>query len=176
MMKSNDSFIGQPIRSMQNMLRVLSEYDPSYTRIIPDGIYGPDTVSAVSTFQRKHALPVTGVVNQETWDTIVGAYDSALPHIDSPHPLNVVWAGNCQRGGTDPNIYLIQCMLSQIAKKYGSICAPQPTGVLDEATADALSSFQILCGLPMTGEADKLTWKHLALQYPLGCIGQNRQE
>ena len=39
--------------------------------------------------------------------------------------------------------------------------------ILDEPTADSLSSFQILCGLPMTGTLDKHTWKHLALHYPL---------
>ena len=50
-MREPESFIGQPIRSLQTMLRVIAENDPSHERIIPDGIYGPETVSAVSTFQ-----------------------------------------------------------------------------------------------------------------------------
>ena len=50
---------------------------------------------------------------------------------------------------------------------YGSIGAPSLTGVLDGATLDSLSSFQMLIGLPVTGALDKHTWKHLALHFPL---------
>ena len=39
--------------------------------------------------------------------------------------------------------------------------------ILDNATSDALSTFQQITGLPMTGNLDKQTWKHLALHYPL---------
>ena len=56
-MRPPDSFIAQPIRSLQTMLRVLAENDDKYVAIIPDGIYGPETVRAVSTFQRQHGLP-----------------------------------------------------------------------------------------------------------------------
>ena len=58
-MRPPESFVGQPIRSLQTMLRVIAEDDPSHMRVIPDGIYGPETMAAVSTFQRKHGLPVT---------------------------------------------------------------------------------------------------------------------
>jgi peptidoglycan hydrolase-like protein with peptidoglycan-binding domain len=47
-MRPPESFIGQPIRSLQTMLRTIAENDPAHERIIPDGIYGPETVSAVS--------------------------------------------------------------------------------------------------------------------------------
>ena len=59
-MRPLSSFVGQPIRSLQTMLRVIAEDDPTHLRIVPDGIYGPETTAAVSTFQRKHGLPVTG--------------------------------------------------------------------------------------------------------------------
>lgn len=58
-MRPLSSFVGQPIRSLQTMLRVIAEDDPSHLRIVPDGIYGPETTAAVSTFQRNHGLPVT---------------------------------------------------------------------------------------------------------------------
>ena len=70
-MRPPESFIGQPIRSLQTMLRIIAENDSSYIRTIPDGLYGPETVQAVTVFQRKHGLPVTGVTNQATWDTLV---------------------------------------------------------------------------------------------------------
>ena len=77
-MRKPESFIGQPIRSLQTMLRVIAENDAVHETVIPDGIYGPETLSAVSTFQRLHGLPVTGVTDNRTWDAVVEIYESAL--------------------------------------------------------------------------------------------------
>ena len=66
-MRPNESFISQPIRSLQTMLRVLAEQDDRYDTLVPDGIYGSATQSAVSKFQRIHGLPVTGITDHLTW-------------------------------------------------------------------------------------------------------------
>lgn len=168
-MRPPESFIGQPIRSLQTMLRVLAEDDPSHKSIIPDGIYGPETMAAVTTFQRKHGLPVTGVTDQNTWEAVVREYEPALVRIDEAWPLYVVLNPGqvIRKGERHPNLYLAQGMLAVLAEVYGSILVPELTGLLDDATADALQSFQGLSNLPMTGNLDKQTWKHLTLQYPL---------
>ena len=168
-MRPPESFIGQPIRSLQTMLRVLAEDDPSHMSIIPDGIYGPETRAAVSTFQRKHGLPVTGVTDQQTWEAIVRHYEPALVRVDEAYPLNIILNPGqvIRKGERHPHVYLAQGMLAVLAQVYQSILAPGLTGLLDIPTADALASFQQLSGLPMTGNLDKHTWKHLALQYPL---------
>ena len=70
-MRPGESFVGQPIRSLQTMLRVIAERDDRQPTIIPDGIYGPDTMTAVSAFQRNHGMPITGVADQDTWESIV---------------------------------------------------------------------------------------------------------
>ena len=73
-MRPMESFIAQPIRSLQTMLRVIRE-DAGYTdNVIPDGIYGSTTMEAVSQFQREHGLPVTGVTDQRTWEMITTVY------------------------------------------------------------------------------------------------------
>ena len=69
--------------------------------------------------------------------------------------------------GTYKAANLVQSMLKVLSDIYKSVAEPTHSGILDEPTADSLSSFQILCGLPMTGTLDKHTWKHLALHYPL---------
>jgi len=168
-MRPPESFIGQPIRSLQTMLRVIAENDPSHERIIPDGIYGPETVVAVSTFQRLHSLPVTGVTDQSTWETIVELYEEALIEQHSAHHLSIILNPGqvIRRGERHPHINLVQAMLKVLSDTYGSIGVPSMSGILDNDTADSLSSFQALIGLPMTGHLDKHTWHHLALQYPL---------
>lgn len=168
-MRLPESFIGQPIRSLQTMLRVIAEYDPSHERIIPDGIYGPETVTAVSAFQRMHGLPVTGVTDHRTWDTIVEIYEHALIEQQEAHSLQVILNPGqvIRKGERHPHLHLVQAMLTVLAEQYESIGTPSSSGILDDATADAIASFQAISGLPMTGHLDKHTWHHLALQYPL---------
>ena len=168
-MRPPESFIGQPIRSLQTMLRVIAENDPQHERIIPDGIYGPETVSAISTFQRIHGLPATGVTDNRTWDTVVEIYEDALiEQLDAQALLVILNPGQViRKGERHPHLYLVQAMLTVLAESYESIGKPSSTGILDDATSDALSSFQGLSGLPMTGQLDKHTWRHLVLQYPL---------
>lgn len=168
-MRPPESFIGQPIRSLQTMLRVIAEDTPGYVRVIPDGIYGPETMSAVTVFQRRHGLPASGVTNQQTWEAIVAEYDISRINRDSAHPLHIILNPGqiLRKGERHPNLHLVQGMLAALSDTYQSISAPGQTGLLDDATADALASFQMLSGLPMTGHLDKHTWKHLVLQFPL---------
>ena len=168
-MRPPESFIGQPIRSLQTMLRVIAENDPSHVSIVPDGIYGPETVRAVSTFQRNHGLPVTGITDLPTWEAVVAVYEPALVEQDEAFPLEIILNPKqiIRKGERHPHLYLVQAMLLVLADVYGSVGRPSMTGLLDEATEDAIASFQALSSLPMTGQLDKHTWKHLALQYPL---------
>lgn len=168
-MRPPESFIAQPIRSLQTMLRVIGE-DLGYTEnVIPDGIYGSSTMEAVSRFQQDHALPVTGVADQPTWERIVAEYEPAKIRVEAAEPLQLILNPGqvIRRGQSHPYLYLVQGMLIGISEEYGSVPSPQVTGVLDLATAEALSAFQYLSELPQTGQLDKITWKHLALQYPL---------
>ena len=86
-MLQDQNFYNKPVRSLQTMLRSLAHTDENYRNVIPDGVYGPETTSAVSTFQRNHALPVTGIVNHETWEHIVAAYNISLIDTDPAWPI-----------------------------------------------------------------------------------------
>lgn len=169
MMRPSETFLGQPIRSLQTMLRVLEKNPEEDPRLIPDGIYGPETTSAVSRFQQDHGLPITGVTNQETWDSIASEFEDAMVDHAAATPVSILMNPGCvyHKGDHNPNLLLAQAMLMTLSQVCQSIGTPAMSGVLDEATADALSSFQQVCGLPMTGQLDKMTWKNLALQYPL---------
>lgn len=171
-MRPKESFVGQPVRSLQTMLRVIAESDELQPSVIPDGIYGPQTATAVSTFQRRHALPITGITDQETWDRIVEVYQPALVEVGPVQPLEIILEPRqiIRQGENNPNIYLIQAMLIVLSDAYGSITAPEVTGILDIPTANALSEFQALALLPVTGELDRQTWRQLALHYPMATI------
>lgn len=168
-MRPTESFVGQPIRSLQTMLRVIAENDDRQPSVVPDGIYGPDTITAISAFQRRTGLPITGVTDQTTWEAVVAAYEPALVEVGEAEPVNIILNPGqiIRRGEHHPNVYLVQAMLTVLSEVYKSITPPSMTGTVDIPTSDSLSSFQELNLLPVTGELDKHTWKHLALQYPM---------
>jgi len=173
-MRPNESFIEQPIRSLQTMLRVIAEDDNRLPTLIPDGIYGPSTMRSVSTFQRLYDLPVTGVTDQYTWDKIVAVYEPALIRVDKAEPIEIILEpGQVFRiGDSNAYIYLLQSILIQLSNDNPTITRPEHNGVFDDPTSEALAAFQFLAGLPATGELDKVTWKYLVKHFTLSA---NRQ-
>ena len=47
-MRPAESFVSQPVRSLQTMLRTLAEHDSRYETVVPDGVYSSQTMSAVA--------------------------------------------------------------------------------------------------------------------------------
>ena len=173
-MRPGESFVEQPIRSLQTMLRVIAEDDPRLPTVVPDGIYGPTTMSSVTAFQRLYGLPVTGITDQLTWDQIVAVYEPALIRVGPAEPIEIIMEpGEVFRvGDSNAYIYLLQSILTQLSHDNPTISPPDHNGVLDNPTSEALAAFQFLAGLPSTGELDKITWKYLVKQFTLSA---NRQ-
>jgi peptidoglycan hydrolase-like protein with peptidoglycan-binding domain len=168
-LRPTESFVAQPVRSLQTMLRVLAEDDPTLPTVIPDGIFGPDTMNAVSSFQRRRGLPVTGIADQASWDALVFEYEKAIVRIQPAESIEIIMDPGqvFSIGDSSPYIYLLQSMLTQLSKDHTNITPPPHNGILDDATAASLASFQKLVGLPTEGTLDKITWKHLVNQFTL---------
>lgn len=167
-MRPAESFVGQSVRALQTMLRVIAEADGNIPTVVPDGIYGQSTIRSVSAFQRQYGLPPTGVTDQDTWERIVEVYEPANIRIGPATPIEIILEPNqiFRRGDRSPYLYLLQAMLMSMADDL-ELDAPQVTGTLDNPTAQALAGFQILAGLPPTGELDRITWHYLANQFSL---------
>ena len=167
-MRPEESYIGQPVRSLQTMLRVIAENDTTIPTVVPDGIYGPSTMAAVTEFQRHKGIPVTGIVDQRTWDAIYLAYEEALIDIYKAESIEILMDPGkvFRRGEFSPYLYLLQSMLLYLSR-YHDISEPSHNGTLDDPTAQALAGFQVLAGLPPTGELDRKTWKFLVKQFSL---------
>lgn len=171
-MRPMESFVGQPVRSLQTMLRVIAARYPDLPSVIPDGIYGQQTMRAVTAFQRKYGLPITGITDQGTWEMIVSVYQPSLIHVSPAEPLQIILEPNqvIRAGEEHHSIYLVQAMLTSMARDYGSIPEPPISGILDSGTIESLIAFQRLSGLDTNGELDKITWKHLVLQFQLSAV------
>ncbi len=168
-MRPAESFVEQPVRSLQTMLRVLAEDDYRLPTVVPDGIYGPSTMHAVSAFQRQNGIPVTGIADQRTWDSIVKIYENAIIRVGKAEPIEILLDPGqvFRRGDSSPYIYLLQSMLTQLSNDHPNISTPQHSGMMDDSTIQSLTDFQKLADLPENGELDKIVWKHLVRQFTL---------
>lgn len=167
-MKTKPAF-GHSIRSLQIMLRTLQFTRQVPCTVVADGIYGPHTLEAVTDFQRTHALPVTGITDAETWNKIAADYENASVDTCCACPLRIALSPGeriCS-GSRHPHTALIQSILMLLNQQFRCTGDIKPTGIWDQQTADAIFAFQKTAGLECTGELNKQTWKHLALQYPL---------
>lgn len=177
-MRPEESFVGQSVRSIQTMLRVIAEADGRIPTLVPDGIYGQATTNSVSTFQRLHGQPATGVTDQATWEHISKAYDDSLIRIGKAQPIEIILEPNqvFRLGDRSPYLYLMQGMLIALSDEYATMDPPDSTGVMDAATATALAGFQTLAGLPPTGVLDRKTWKYLVHHFTLTANRRSRFE
>jgi peptidoglycan hydrolase-like protein with peptidoglycan-binding domain len=168
-MRPDESFVEQPVRSLQTMLRILSEDDPRLPTVIPDGIYGPATMIAVTAFQRREGIPVTGITDENTWTRIVAAYEPALIRVGKAEPIEILLEPGqvIILGERSPYVYLMQGMLAQLSQDHRDISRPGFDGILGPDTADSLRGFQQLAALPVTGTLDRITWQHLVRQFTL---------
>lgn len=175
-MRPSESFVAQPIRSLQTMLRVIAQVEPSLPILVPDGIYGQGTTRAVAAFQELVGLPVTGITDQQTFEAVAARYAPAMTRLGKAEPIEILLEPDAvlKAENDGPYILLMQGMLIQLAKESGSFAPPSSSGVLDGESSRALRDFQRLSGLPATGELDRITWKHLSKQFTLSTHKANR--
>lgn len=160
-------FTGSPIRSMQTMLRTATWNDKTAPTIIPDGIYGKQTTTAVTDFQRKNNLPPTGVMDLATWEKLVPQYEAALIEQEAAEPLQMMFQPGqvIEAGEWNYHMFVVQAILAVLARIHKDFPKAPVSGVLDGETQRCLSHFQSLAGLPETGCLDKATWRALARHY-----------
>lgn len=150
------------IREIQGYLYQLARQDERIPLVIPDGIYGPETVAAVRGFQQTASLPVTGEVDRRTWDAIVAAYralrQEALPIEVYPSTTYII-----REGDDGTLVYMVQVMLNALADRYIDLSSVPVSGKYDAMTTKAVREMQERADLPTTGIVDQSTWNSIVM-------------
>lgn len=169
MIRPDESFVGQPIRALQTMLRTIAQVDGEQINVIPDGVYSNQTADAVRSFQENNDLPPTGTADQATWEKIVQAYRPARTEVLPAEPIFITLnpGQTFQRGDRHHHMNLVQAMLILLSQVYPQFPALSLTGQFDGPTEEAVRMLQQYSNLPASGILDKTTWKHLVLQHAL---------
>lgn len=148
------------ITELQRMLYDLSFFTDPELLVIPDGYYGPETVSAVKKFQQAYRLPVTGETDNATWDKIASAHQHLI--LNTPFPVKILTDEVClNEGSICPAVWFLQTMLMALSNEYSSLPVTEVTGIYDRQTTDAVRHMQKLSLYPQTGSADKYTWNNI---------------
>ena len=136
---------GDRVRELQHRLQQLAWFEGRIT-----GSYGDATAAAVRGYQAKRELPVTGRVDQQTWDSLLSR--TKQPTHDQLY--NIVKAGPAllEQGSKGAKVQELQARLKQIGWFSGKV-----TTHYGSATADAVKQFQAKRGIPTTGEVDQRT-------------------
>lgn len=149
------------IREILEYLYHIAIRDNRVPIVTPSSVYTPETALAVRAYQQAYHLPVTGEIDEATWNSIVATYRSIT---DQALPLAIFPPGGfiLQRGDTGEFVYLVQVLLNAIARRYHNLPVIPVSGSYDTATSDAVANLQRLADLPDTGVMDRITWDHLA--------------
>ncbi len=69
---------GERVELLQRYLNAINRTYPDVPVVTVEGIFGPQTETAVREFQRLFGLAVDGVVGENTWNTLLEVYESTL--------------------------------------------------------------------------------------------------
>ena len=178
---NTSSYPGTPLRVgssgpnvvvVQTELNRISQNYPAIPKIpVVDGIFGPQTESAVRKFQEVFNLTPDGIVGKATWYALVRLYTAVtrLGELRSQgqqfYAINWSPPGGLQPGDTGEKVRLLQYMLSVLSEYIPGIPSVAIDGVYGSATRAAVLAAQRRFRLPETGTVGTQTWNEIYDQY-----------
>lgn len=165
-LKRGDS--GGDVLAMQYFLDFIADFDDRVPNIDIDGVFGPATENAVKAFQQSRGLKADGIVGRETWQAGYAAYKGIVDYISEevssetvfPYPGVVL-----KRGMTGPSVKTVQEELNYLSRFIYQVPAIASDSNFGPKTQNAVSAFQSVANLPVTGEVDRATWDKLSEVY-----------
>ena len=161
--------LSRPVSSLQYMLRQLSFTYKFLPELAVDGVFGERTLEAVMRFQRAAGLPVTGSVDQATWNAIRDAWLAQRAKTGYSRATRIFPSEGIQvhEGETKEYFIVPQTMFNILAKHFEGITPCDADGCNGPATAGNIRWLQKAAGLPETGCLDTATWDALSHLYEI---------
>ncbi len=159
---------GNPVTTIQYYLNVIAYFNPNLNTFPINGNFDVNTVNAVNSFQSEYGLPVTGIINETTWNKIISVYDDIYEDLPEGYEENFakLYPGYVlTTGATGQDVRDLQTYLSLIATTDGNIPVVAVDGVYGTETRDAVYTFQSLNNIPLTGAVGPVTWNAIANRY-----------
>lgn len=159
---------GVPVRTLQYYLSIIAYFNGNLAPVPLNGQFDSGTVDAVERFQRFYGLPVTGIVDTATWNTISRIYTETVNALPAGYQgVNAkLYPGYFLTPGMrNQAVEDLQTYLSRIADIIPEIPKLPITGYYGEQTENAVTTFQQLYGIPVSGSVGPVTWYQIAREY-----------
>ena len=159
---------GIPVTTVQYYLSIIAYFNGALQPVPRSGTFGPETVEAVERFQAFYGLPVTGVVDINTWNTITRIYTetvAALPEGYQGNNAKLYPGFFLSEGMRNQSVSDLQTYLSLISSRIPEIPSVSVTGYYGPQTEEAVLAFQRLFGITESGAVGPVTWATIANQY-----------
>ncbi len=167
---------GVGIDLLQYFLSVIALFNTSFPQVQITGVFDEVTQDAVETLQRNNGLPVTGVVDKETWDLIYDQFQGItfiLPSLLSRIPLEPYDGVLLRQGSNGERVELLQRYLNAVSDVYTDVPKVEVLGIFGPQTYNSVLVFQRLFGLTADGVVGRDTWNALLDVYESTLRRQN---
>ncbi|MDD4678392.1 MAG: peptidoglycan-binding protein [Tissierellia bacterium] len=154
---------GVSVIRLQNYISRINDTFPLIPRVEITGFFDEGTENAVKVFQEIFNLPVTGVVDYDTWYKIRYIFTAVTRLADlesegvSYEEFRQLFYNIVLEGGNRPIVSYIQFFLSIVSQKYNIIGPVEIDGFYDPETTKAVREYQNIKGLNPTGIVDQQT-------------------
>jgi peptidoglycan hydrolase-like protein with peptidoglycan-binding domain len=154
---------GISVFRMQHSLLRISDSFPLLPKVEITGYFDEATENAVRVFQEIFNLPVTGVVDSNTWYRIryiyiaVASLSQLVSEGLSYEELQQLYSNIILEGGDRPMVPYIQFFLNVVSQRYNVIEPVEIIRFFGPETTAAVRQFQTLMGLNPTGVVDQTT-------------------
>lgn len=166
---------GPNVSGIQYYLSVVSSYYPTVLRTAVDGVFGEQTRQSVISFQKEFGLEPDGIVGENTWNELYDAYLGIVNSNTLSEGGTVLFGGETLRvGSSGEQVQILQQYLNLIADTYTEIPKVAVTGYYGTQTENAVTAFQRIFDLPVTGTVGAVTWSRIAALYSDLLIGNGR--
>lgn len=152
---------GSEVARMQLYLNGLREAAyPTLVRLTVDGRYGSGTASTVMQYQVLNGLSMDGLIGRNTWDSIVGEYNTLIGGSADTYPGIPLRPGS--RG---EDVRHMQQRLNEVARVYTAINTQNVDGIYGDNMTNAVRRFQRQFGLSADGVLGQNTWNKIVSVY-----------
>ncbi len=159
---------GSEVSRMQLYLNALREAAyPTLIRLNVDGRYGSATASTVMQYQVLNGLAMDGIIGRNTWDAIVGEYNTLIGGSADTYPGVALRPGS--RG---EDVRHMQQRLNELARVYTAINTQNADGIYGDNMTHAVRRFQEQFGLSADGILGRNTWDKIVSVYEAHAAGQ----
>jgi len=166
---------GDFVYLVQYYLAVVSAFYDTVPNASVTGEYTEETAQSVRAFQQTYGLPQTGILDFATWRDLYRAYRGIVENAPTLEGGTLRYPGLQLRiGSRGDYVSALQTYLNTVSDTYTSIPALPVTGYFGPQTEAAVSEFQRLFGLTVTGAVDPFTWETLTSLYSDLSLGNAR--